>query len=142
LKEARDGEYALLAVDAFSSDSIPIHLLTREAIELYFRKLAPDGVLALHVSNRYLALDRVVACLAESLGKPAYQWYDQDKSAPGKSSSDWIILVNDPKHAGELLKLKESDGKTKKWVLMEVDEQKKASLWTDDFSNVLEVFNW
>ncbi len=142
LKEAPDGAYALLAIDAFSSDAIPIHLLTREAIEMYFRKLAPDGVLALHVSNRYLALDRVVARIAQDLGKPAFQWYDLDKSAPGKSASDWIVLVNDSKHVGELLKLLASDGASTKWQPLEVDPKKPVSLWTDDFSNVLEVFNW
>jgi hypothetical protein len=141
LKEARDGEYAVLAIDAFSSDSIPIHLLTREAIELYFRKLAPNGVLALHVSNRYLALDRVVARLAQDLGKPAYQWYDQDQSAPGKSRSDWIVLVNDPKYLGELTTLKDADGKIK-WQPTKVEGDPPVSLWTDDFSNVLEVFSW
>ncbi len=142
LKEAPDGAYALLAVDAFSSDSIPVHLLTKEALQMYFRKLAPDGILALHVSNRYLALDRVVAQLADELGLTAYQWKDQEEGPPGKNRSDWIVLVTDPKHLGELPQLRAIDGVTVKWRLMTVDPDKSVSLWTDDFSNVLEVFTW
>lgn len=141
LKDAPDGSFALLAVDAFSSDSIPVHLLTKEALEMYFRKLAPDGVLALHVSNRYLALDRVVARLAEELGKPAFQWKDQDEGPTGKSRSDWIVLVNDPKHLGELPKLLNPEFQPK-WQPLKVDPEKTVSPWTDDFSNVLEVFSW
>src|SRR5205823_1911748 len=64
LEGAPNGTYALLAVDAFSSDANPVHLLTREAVQMYFDKLAPDGILALHVSNRDLSLPRVVARLA------------------------------------------------------------------------------
>src|SRR5262249_31332881 len=61
----------LLAVDAFSSDSIPVHLLTLEAFELYFRHLKPDGILAMHISNRHLHLEPVVAAAAKKLGKDA-----------------------------------------------------------------------
>src|SRR5207253_933342 len=101
----------------------------------------PDGILALHVSNRYLALDRVVARLAEDLGKPAYQWKDQDERQVGKSRSDWIVLVNDPKYLGDLLKLPDSDLKPR-WKRLLPDPDVPTSLWTDDFSNVLEVFSW
>ena len=61
--------YDVLAVDAFSSDAIPVHLLTREAFALYFRHLQPGGVLAVHVSNKHLDLEPVVAMAAESLGQ-------------------------------------------------------------------------
>src|SRR5262249_2248470 len=60
--------YDLIVVDAFPSDAIPVHLLTREALRLYFDALKPDGVLALHISNRYLRLEPVVAGLAEDAG--------------------------------------------------------------------------
>src|SRR5262249_1706310 len=63
LLDAADAEYDLLVLDAFSSDAIPTHLLTREAIELYRRKLAPGGVIAFHISNRYLQLHPIVARL-------------------------------------------------------------------------------
>ncbi|MBX7102811.1 MAG: fused MFS/spermidine synthase [Gemmataceae bacterium] len=141
LEEAAPGAYALLAVDAFSSDSIPVHLLTREAIQLYMDKLAPDGVLALHVSNRYLKLDRVVARIAADLGLPAYQCYDGDENAPGKSRSDWIVIAKSESSFGDLLKVVDSSGELR-WKSLGVDPKNDAPLWTDDFSNVLDVFGW
>lgn len=139
LAEAPDGKYAVLAVDAFSSDSIPIHLLTREAVQLYFDKLAPDGVLALHVSNRYLELDTVAARIAADLGLVAYEWYDRvdGNSAPGKYSSHWIALARKEADLGELPMLP-GHGESKRWTPMTVGD-KPGPLWTDDFSNVLSV---
>lgn len=141
LEEAPAGGYALLAVDAFSSDSIPVHLLTREAVQLYLDKLAPDGVLALHVSNRYLSLDRVVARIAADLGLPAYEWYDGDEDAPGKSRSDWIVIAKSEASFGDLIKIPAAGGELK-WKPLTVDPEKPGPLWTDDFSNVLDVFSW
>jgi SAM-dependent methyltransferase len=142
LEDVPDGSLAVLAVDAFSSDSIPVHLLTKEAVELYFRKLAPDGVLALHVSNRYLALDKVVARIAEELHRPAFQWKDQDTGAVGKYRSDWIVMVNKVEDLGELTKLpKSDDDHSLRWEPLKVDPAKPAPLWTDDYSNVLSVFS-
>ena len=66
LADAPDGEYDVIVVDAFTSDAIPVHLLTREALELYFRKLKPNGIVAMHVSNRNLELATVVAGIAQS----------------------------------------------------------------------------
>src|SRR6185436_21060154 len=63
-----DSHYNLIVVDAFSSDSIPIHLLTREAVAGYLKKLTQDGVIALHLSNRYMDLEPVVANLSKELG--------------------------------------------------------------------------
>ncbi|MFL5329128.1 MAG: spermidine synthase [Gemmataceae bacterium] len=144
IEEAAPNTFAVIAVDAFSSDSIPIHLLTKEAIQLYFSKLAPDGVLALHVSNRYLELDKIVARLAEDLGKSAYQWKDQDEWSDGncavKSRSNWIVLVNKPEHAGVLLKGTKVEEEGIKWGKMTADPA--VPLWTDDFSNILSVMSW
>lgn len=142
LDEVPGGTLAVLAVDAFSSDSIPVHLLTKEAVQMYFRKLAPDGVLALHVSNRYLALDKVVARIAQELNIPAFQWKDQDVNASGKYRSDWIVLVNNVEHLGELTKIPTSETNTNpRWERLVVDSTKPAPLWTDDYSNVLGVFS-
>jgi spermidine synthase len=68
LAAVADGSFDLLVLDAFSSDSIPAHLLTREALALYLRKLAPRGVMAFHISNRTLDLEPVVAAAADALG--------------------------------------------------------------------------
>lgn len=139
LAEAPDGKYAVLAVDAFSSDSIPVHLMTREAVQLYFDKLAPDGVLALHVSNRYLNLHKVAARIADDLGLVAYEWYDHvaGDAPAGKYSSHWIALARKQADLGEL-PLLPAAGEEKRWTRMTPGDEP-GPLWTDDFSNVLSV---
>jgi hypothetical protein len=137
LEEAPDGKYGLLVVDAFSSDAIPIHLITREALELYFRKLAPDGVLALHISNRHLDLDAVPGNLARQLKLQALIRYDrvskEDQDIyPGKTSSDWVILARDRANFGKL-------ADDKRW--RPIKEDPVVGIWTDDYSNLLNVFS-
>lgn len=139
LEEAPDARYDLIILDAFSSDSIPIHLLTREAMQLYLRKLAPDGILALHISNRYLRLEPVVGRLAEDQGLLARAEWDDDDLDPdehqhGKLSSHWVFAIrpNAKDRAKELL----SDDRWK-----EPEDAAKAPLWTDDFSNIYRVLN-
>jgi SAM-dependent methyltransferase len=129
LAEAADGSYDLLFMDAFSSDSIPVHLVTREAIELYFRKLAPDGVLVINVANRYLKPAAVLANIAAELGLVGLTRYDEegtgqpanldtivaalgveqataltayDGYVPGKYISSWVVLARAPSHFGLL----------------------------------------
>lgn len=84
----------LLAVDAFSSDSIPVHLLTLEAFELYFRHLKPGGVLAVHISNRHLYLEPVVAAAAEKLGKDAVIIESPGDRANEIFLARWVLLAN------------------------------------------------
>jgi hypothetical protein len=76
LADVPDGRYDALVIDAFSSDSIPVHLLTREALALYRRKLTPDGVVLFHISNRYLDLAPVLAALADDSGMPGRHLID------------------------------------------------------------------
>ena len=102
LDENKDAKYGLLLVDAFSSDSIPVHLLTREALELYMQRLAPHGLLALHISNRYIRLEPVAARLAKEAGLAARVWNDEDDDAPGKTRSSWIVLAKDRADLGVL----------------------------------------
>ena len=87
--------YDILAVDAFSSDAIPVHLLTREAIQLYFRHLKPEGVLALHISNRYLDLKPVCEGGAEAVGRQAWVVEDEGDDASYLSSSTWVLVTSD-----------------------------------------------
>ncbi len=95
--EAEPGrQFDILAVDAFSGDVIPVHLLTREAFQLYWRHLPPDGVLAVHVSSRYLSLAPVVALAAAEEGKRALMvWYGGDR-ASGESVSEWVLVTSRP----------------------------------------------
>jgi len=134
LAQEPDGQFDLLLIDAFSSDAIPIHLLTREAVEMYFQKLAPDGLLMIHLSNRHLALEPVVAGVAEALGVVARVRSDDDEEAEiGKSSSTWAVLANKSEDLGAL-------NKNKEWI--ELKAKPGVPLWTDDYSSIISVMHW
>jgi hypothetical protein len=136
LREADDHKYGIIVVDAFSSDAIPIHLITREALELYFRKLTDDGVLAVHISNRHLDLEPVVGNLARELGLVGLRQYDSDadtRQVPGISVSDWVVLVRRREDLGKL-------AEDERWKTIETDP--KVGVWTDDYSNLVSVFMW
>ena len=126
--------YDLLALDAFSSDSIPIHLMTREAVDLYASRLAPRGVILMHVSNRHLRLAPVVGRLAAERGLTALHQIESSRSgwAEGKSGSHWIVLAHREADLGALA----TDPRWKR-----LDPSPSAPLWTDDFSNILSVLS-
>ncbi|MDP8980105.1 MAG: fused MFS/spermidine synthase [Acidobacteriota bacterium] len=123
--------FDVLAVDAFSSDSIPVHLLTREAFALYFRHLAPGGVLAVHVSNRYLNLIPVVAGNAAAFGKTAILAYDDGEEQDYFDSSDWMLVTADPK-VFEQPEFRSVDTRP-------VPPSPKFRTWTDDYSNLFQI---
>jgi hypothetical protein len=136
LEREDDGRYGIIMVDAFSSDAIPIHLITREAIQLYLRKLAPHGIIALHISNRYLDLEPVAAVLARSLNLKAIVRTDKrgdDYDELGKTISTWVLLAREET---DLHPVKED----RRWKPF--DEETQGPLWTDDFSNVWSIFDW
>lgn len=86
-------EFDVLAVDAFSGDSIPVHLLTREAFELYFRHLRPDGVLAMHTSNKFVDLDPVVSAVAASLNREAMIVdFGMGDNHSGTYAASWVLV--------------------------------------------------
>lgn len=127
-REAPQG-FDLLAIDAFSSDAIPVHLITAEALAIYRRHMKPSGIIAFHVTNRYLDLVPVVDALAKSQGLHV-AWIEDNGDAPLASRSDWVLLSADP----EALK---------KGTLAEsttpVVPRPDWSLWTDDFNNLVQV---
>ena len=124
----------MLVLDAFSSDSIPIHLLTREAVALYLSRLVPDGVLVMHISNRHLTLGPIVARLAKSEGLTALQQIDRPGAGrpEGKSDSHWIVMARNPAELAPLM----ADSR---WT--RGSAKREAPLWTDDFSNILTVLH-
>ncbi len=128
-----DGQFDVLLIDAFSSDAIPIHLITREAVEMYLQKLAPHGLLMVHVSNRHLRLEPVVAGSAAALGVVARLRDDCDEAAAGKSSSTWTVLARTPADLGRLKENVE-------WKPLEPEPG--VPLWTDDYSSIVSVMNW
>ena len=121
--------FDLLAVDAFSGDSIPVHLLTREAFQQYFRHLKPDGLLAIHISNRYLNLQAVVALESQNLGKSALLVTD-DAVEDICSRSDWMVIANNP-----------AAFQSPQWKGLRAPPTPSANhrLWTDDYSNLLQA---
>src|SRR5690606_29771517 len=134
LAEQADGWYDLVVLDAFSSDAIPVHLLTREAIALYFRKLAPEGILAVHLSNRYLALGPIIAAGADDLGLLALhrvRGARDEERAKGLLGSSWAAVARDSTSLDPL---------PATWLQFEASPRIRT--WTDDYSNVLGVFRW
>ncbi len=135
-----DGKYDLLVFDAFSSDAIPMHLLSREALALYQAKLAPGGLMAFHISNRTLNLAPILGRLAENaqLSGRFLKSENAGKNAY-KNDSSWIVLA---RHDEDLafLDRRADDTNTNPWL--DVATQPKGRLWTDDFSNILSALVW
>ena len=129
LREHNAQGFDVLVIDAFSSDSIPVHLLTREAVAVYIAHLArPDGILAIHISNRYLELKPVVRGLADAFACDASL---VDVSDDGRYwGSTWVLLA--PR--GDVLARSGIDDDAE-----ELEADKTVRLWTDDYSNLFQV---
>jgi hypothetical protein len=137
LEEQADRRYQLLLVDAFSSDSIPIHLLTKEAVKLYMDRVTDDGIVALHISNKFVKLEPVVARIADELGLEARVFSDMWDTPIGKTMSSWVVLARKPEHLGAIARKDGPGAVGENWKPLELDENVKA--WTDDYSDVLSV---
>ena len=124
-------QFDVLAVDAFTSDAIPVHLLTREAFQLYFRHLNRSGILAVHVSNRYLDLEPVVARNAVDLGRVAIEVDDDGEDEDYLSDSSWVLIAPDKSPFYD--PLFQVSGITQ--------ARPRAGLraWTDDYSNMIRI---
>jgi hypothetical protein len=132
LEQEWNQQFDLLAVDAFSGDSIPIHLLTIEAIKLYFSHLKPDGILAFHVSNLYLDLPQVIDKAGKTLGKHTLVVVNQEDETRKIYQAEWVLMASNP-------------------AVLDTPEIKKTGtkvmpktgfkLWTDDYSNLLQAFH-
>jgi hypothetical protein len=132
LREAPESGYGLIILDAFSSDAIPVHLLTREALRLYRSKLADGGLIACHISNRYIDLAPVLGVLARDAGLVARVRSDLDLSPEqvedGKLPSAWIVMAARGADLGAL-------AKDPRW--REPRSRPEEAVWTDDFSNII-----
>ena len=134
LTRVPERSYDVLVLDAFSSDSIPIHLMTREAVALYLSRLVPDGVLVMHISNRHLTLGPIVAKLAAAEGLTAVQQIDRPGAGrpEGKTASHWIVMSRNAPSLAPLM----TDAR---WTAL--TPRPGTPLWTDDFSNILSVLH-
>ena len=121
--------FDVLAIDAFSGDAIPMHLLTREAMETYLRALAPDGVIALHISNRFLDLEPLTGALARAFNLKGGMIFDRPKNAIYEDSA-WVLLsrssrvLSQPEIAERLKPIKMRNN---------------TRVWTDDYSNLFQL---
>ncbi|MEW6742078.1 MAG: fused MFS/spermidine synthase [Planctomycetota bacterium] len=125
--------FDLLVLDAFSSDAVPVHFLTREAFALYSGKLRSGGLLAFHVTNRYLRLTELVATVAHESGLVALEWAPSRGSLPplreGEFEAAWVVAGRD----GEALQALRDD---RDWRAVPIRAE--AQGWTDDFSNLVQ----
>jgi hypothetical protein len=137
LSRAPDGAYDLILLDAFSSDAIPVHLLTREALDLYLRKLAPGGLIAFHVSNRHLDLRPVLTEIARDARVAGASGGDVQFTAAQnrmlKSVSTWVVVA---RHATDFAALVRQPG----WAPL--PPRADVRMWTDDASDLVGVFKW
>ncbi len=134
LRDAEDRSYGVIVGDVFNSDAIPVHLLTREAIDLYFRKLARNGVLAMHISNRYLNLEPVLGDLARDRGLECYAQSDMEtEGVPHKEASRWVAMAREEGDLGSL----PDDGRWQPCA----SNPNSNDVWTDDFSNLIGTFD-
>jgi hypothetical protein len=124
-----DGIYDMIIVDAYSSDAIPIHLATQEAMKIYKAKLAPQGVVVMHVSNRHLALESVVVGIADANGMKSWV-YDEDSGRDNEYifATDVVVCAREEADVGAL-------ASSDKWE--QTDPTKGERVWTDDYSNIL-----
>ncbi len=168
-------KYGLLVVDAFSSDAIPIHLLTQEALRMYWTKMTEDGLIIFHISNRHLRLEPVLANLVQADGLAGVIENDNKEEEPGKSTSTWVVVARKPEYLARLLPPDGWDNEKERcgaallaacapgggtaltgqalftanalgfaepppW--RELKPEPKVGVWTDDYSNLISVFDW
>lgn len=128
-------KFDVLVLDAFSSDAIPVHLLTREALELYEARLKSDGILAIHISNRFLRLRPVVENLAIDAGLSLSTIADEpDSKNWWLYNTTWVLLARDPEQV---------DDPTFTRVRLEpIGYTPEVGVWTDDFSSLLPIVRW
>lgn len=131
LEREPSNNFDVLVIDAFSSDSIPTHLITREALAVYLKHMQPNGIVAFHVTNRYLDLPPVVQKIADAAGmKTAFVSHDPDEKDDRYSRTDWILVTRDESFlASDVVKK----------VATPVEVPANMSLWTDDFNNLLRI---
>jgi spermidine synthase len=132
-----NGHYGLIVLDAFTSDAIPSHLITRQALRLYMQKLAQAGLLAVHISNNHLDIEPVLANLAHDTGLVGLAQQDLRvtpvEARAGKTASHWVVLAR----RSYALHALQNDAR---WHTLAPRADR--AVWTDDFSNILSIIKW
>ncbi|MBV1690001.1 hypothetical protein KRR38_20515 [Novosphingobium sp. G106] len=135
LGKTAPGSFDILAVDAFSSDAIPLHLLTDEAVGVYLRALSPKGVLLIHISNRYIELEPVLSAIAKHRGLTARVRDDNPYDRNLLTPSSWVLLTRDPTQ----LKALAAARPDAPWTPLQPPAPR---VWTDDHASILPYILW
>jgi SAM-dependent methyltransferase len=133
IEKVPDAEFDLLLLDAFNSDSIPAHLVSREAVRMYLTKLKPDGFLMFHVSNRYMDVEGLVSAVVTDASLEARVRHDVADSELLKAASHYIVAAKSKEALGWL-------AENENWV--KVQKPERIHPWTDDYSNMLEILKF
>ncbi len=136
LAKQPNDQFGLLVIDAFSSDAIPTHLLTQEALQLYLRKLHPNGMMAFNISNNYLDLEPMLARLAaeeQLVCRYRFDLITKAEHAEGMNPSQYLVIARREEDLGSLIGNSE-------WSQPVIREDLKV--WTDDYSNILSLMRW
>jgi hypothetical protein len=137
LRRSPRGQFGLIVVDVFSSDAIPTHLYTREALKLYMSRLQEHGFVAFHVSNRFLDIKPVLAGIAVAHGWVIRGRDDATPDASARESgtdpSDWVVMARQLEDLGGLA----SD---LRWI--DLSRLPNRQIWTDDYTNIVRLFKW
>src|SRR5262245_17318300 len=133
IEKAPDDTFDLLMLDAFNSDSIPAHLVSREAIRMYLSKLKQNGLLMFHVSNRYMDVEGLISAAVTDASLEALVRYDDERQNSLKARSHYIVAARNAEALGML-------DQDENWL--RVEKPQRIHPWTDDYSNMLEIIRW
>jgi hypothetical protein len=137
LQRAQDGEYGLILLDVYTSDTIPLHLVTKEAFALYAQKLSPNGVILFNMTNRHLDLEPVFARQAQNANLYSLCRIDfvsnEENARTGAGSAWWFVMTRNTQYLSLL-------ARDNRWRLPQT--QHGVGLWTDDFTSVFSIFHW
>lgn len=131
VSHAKDAQYDILVLDAFNSDSIPVHLLTSEAFQLYQQKLAPEGVIAVNVSNRHLRLLPVLTAFAREQDMIVLHLHQAVRESLGQLASEWVLLTQNEELTMHIMQ--------HGWRFVTEPEMVR---WTDNYSNIVTLLRW
>lgn len=134
LKHGDKERFDILVLDAFTSDAVPIHLVTREALGVYRRALRPGGVLLAHITNDHIRLQPVFAALAREAGMTIIERHDVSSKVEGKDASEWVLLSDSREF---IVRVR---SRNPEWKPLEAPPSQ--SVWTDDYANVLAVMRF
>ena len=129
------GSFDALAIDAFSSDSIPLHLLTEEAVAVYERALTKDGILLIHISNRFIDLEPVLAGIAKRRGMAAMLRMDAQRDSRLLTTSVWVALARKQVTLDQM-RARRAD------IAWKPLDQPSGRVWTDDYASILPYIRW